>query len=258
MYTNRRNQMSAKILINGPAGTGKSTLVKSLRKPFVVSRDGKAFPFQIPHMTIKEYYDMATIIHGGEVQTEEGKVTIEGIFDKLEKYAEKNGEYPETVVIDSVSKLMQDAIDYANLNFTGFDVHSTINKEIAVLTTFIQEELVANGVNVILINHVMENDKKGYIPVGQGKFKDRGGFFAEVDESILVEESNGSISVTFRGSNNQARTLLDELPDKMYVENFINPSKSKKLKEGEEYFTLQWHIDLINDHATSIAEEYEY
>ncbi len=167
--------MAAKILINGIAGTGKSSLVRDLKDAFVISRDGKAFPFKIPHMLIPNYHSMATILHGGTVKHEDGSIEeVEGVLEKLDKYEAKFGHYPSTVVIDSVSKLMQDAIDYANLNFKNFDVHSCINAEIAILTTFIQETLVANGVNVILINHVMENDKKGYVPVGQGKFKDKG------------------------------------------------------------------------------------
>lgn len=247
--------MSAKILINGKAGVGKSSLLKSLRKAFVVSRDGKAFPFKIPHMVVPTYYSMQTTIHGGTVKLDGEEVYIEGVFDKLHKYKEKFNELPETVVIDSVSKLIQDAIDYANLHYENFDVHSSINKEVAILTTFIQEELVANGVNVVLVNHVMDNDKKGLIPIGQGKFKDKGGFYSEVDHSILVTES---MSVIHRGSNNQARTLIDELPDKQYIENTVQPEKSKKLKEGEEYYDLQKHIDLINSHGNEIAEEFEF
>ena len=246
--------MSAKILINGKAGVGKSSLIKSLTNAFVLSRDGKSFPFKIPHMLVPRYVDMATTIYGGTVKDDEGdELVIEGIFDKLEKYNEKFGKYPETVVIDSVSKLMQDAIDYANLNFTNFDIHSTINREIATLTSFIQEELVANGINVVLVNHVMDNDKKGLIPVGQGKFKDKGGFYSEVDNSILVTDS---LKVVHRGTTNQARTLLDELPDFQYLENTLHPEKSKKLKEGESYYNLQEHIDLINSHADDIAEEW--
>jgi len=247
--------MAAKILINGKAGVGKSTLIKDLTNAFVVSRDGKAFPFRMPHMMIPAYYDMTTIIHGGTIKTEDGEEYIEGVMDKLEKYNEKFGSYPNTIVIDSVSKLIQDAIDYANLHFEGFDVHSTINKEVAILTAFIQEELVANGVNVVLVNHVMENDKKGLIPIGQGKFKDKGGFYSEVDHSILV---SSSMKVTHRGASNQARTLLDELPDTQYIPNVVGPSKSKKLKEGEEYYSLQAHIDLINEHASDISEEWAF
>lgn len=244
--------MAAKILINGKAGSGKSTLLEGLPKTFVISRDGKAFPFRMPHMLIPEYYDMNTTLYGGTVKTDDGEVEIEGVFAKIEKYNEKFGEYPETVAIDSVSKLMQDAIDYANLNFDGFDVHSTINKEIATLTTFVQEHLVANGVNVVLINHVMDNDKKGLIPIGQGKFKDKGGFYGEVDHSILVE----SMKVTHRGASKQARTLLDELPDTQYIANKIHPDKSKKLKDDESFYDLQTHIELINSHAADISEEW--
>jgi len=198
---------------------------------------------------------MSTIIHGGATKDSEGnEVLIEGVFDKIAKYEAKYGKLPATVAIDSVSKLMQDAIDYANLNFTGFDVHSTINKEIAVLTSFIQEELVANGVNVVLVNHVMENDKKGLIPVGQGKFRDRGGFFAEVDESILCTPDRWIVT---RGAEFQARTLMDDLPTKIPVADIVNPLKSRKLKDGEYYFNLQDHIDLINSKGNEIADEYE-
>ncbi len=233
--------MSAKILINGRAGAGKSSLIEGLENAFVISRDGKNFPFDIPHMLISNYYNMNTVIHGGTVKVNDEEIEIEGVYQKLDKYEDKYGKYPETVVIDSVSKLMQDVIDHANLHFTGFDVHSTINKEIAILTSFVQEDLVANGINVILINHVMDNDKKGLIPIGQGKFKDKGGFYSEVDHALLID----NLKVTHRGTNNQARTTINELPDTQYVANKIHPSKSKKLKEGEEYYDLQKHIDMV-------------
>ena len=246
--------MSAKVLINGVAGVGKSSLVKPLRNAFVVSRDGKAFPFAIPHMTIPTFHNMSTVILGGTVKTEDGEEYIEGVEDKLERYHEKFGSYPETIVIDSVSKLIQDVIDYANLNFTNFDIHSTINKEVAILTSFIQETLVANGINVVLINHVMDNDKKGYVPIGQGKFKDKGGFYSEVDHSIFVGLEGKNVTVTHRGTDKQARTLIDELPDKQYVENILDPAKSKKLKEDEEYYNLQAHLDLINEKRAETDE----
>ena len=233
--------MSAKILINGKAGSGKSTLLKSLTNAFVISRDGKAFPFRMPHMLVPQFYGMDTLIHGGEVKVGDEEIEVEGFFEKMDKFEEKTGKFPETVAIDSVSKIMQDIIDNANLNFTNFDIHSHINKEIAKLTKFVHEDLVANGINVVLVNHVMDNDKKGLIPVGQGKFKDKGGFYSEVDHAILVD----SMKITHRGVANQARTTINEFPDTQYVENCVNPLKSKKLKEDEYYYDLQKHIDFI-------------
>jgi len=233
--------MGAKILINGISGSGKTTLMKSLTNTFVVSRDGKAFPFNIPHMLVPTFYSMNALINGGVVKSEGEEIEVEGFFDKLEKYKEVIGDYPKTIAIDSASKLMQDIIDFSNLNFTNFDIHSHINKEVAVFTSFVQEDLVANGINVVILNHVMDNDKKGLVPIGQGKFKDKGGFYGEVDHSILVSD----MKVHHRGVKNQARTTIAELPDTQYVENIVDPSKSKKLKEGETYYDLQKHIDLI-------------
>lgn len=239
--------MSAKLLINGKSGSGKTSLLKSLKNAFVISRDGKAFPFSIPHMLVKEFYNMDTLINGNE------ELEIEGTFSKLEKFKEKTGDYPDTIVIDSSSKILQDIIDHANLNFTNFDIHSYINKEVSVLTKFVQEDLVNNDFNVVIINHVMDNDKKGLVPVGQGKFKDKGGFYGEVDHSILID----NMKVIHRGVANQARTTITDMPTVQYVENFVDPTKSKKLKEDETYYNLQEHIDLINS-TESQNGEWEY
>jgi len=241
--------MSAKILVNGKSGSGKTNLLKTLTDAFVISRDGKQFPFSIPHMMVPTFYDMQILTQGGQVVIDGLEVDVEGFFDKVEKYNDKMGFYPKTIVIDSVSKIMQDIIDYANINFVNFDIHSYINKETAVLTKFVQEDLVAEGMNVVIINHVMDNDKKGLIPIGQGKFKDKGGFYGEVDHSILVE----NLKVVHRGVENQARTTIATLPDRQHIENDVNPAKSKKLAEGEVYYNLQEHIDMIlkteNDNA---------
>lgn len=167
--------MGAKILINGKSGSGKTNLLKPLKKAFVISRDGKDFPLNIPHMLVNEFHGMDILINGGSVEVEDDEIYIEGFYEKVEKYNEKMGHYPETIAIDSASTIMQNIIDNANINYTNFDIHSNINKEVAILTKFVQEGLVANGMNVVIINHVMDNDKKGLIPVGQGKFKDKGG-----------------------------------------------------------------------------------
>lgn len=79
--------------------------------------------------------------------------------------------------------------------------------------------------------------------------------YGEVDESILVDTG---LKIVHRGEKYQARTLLDDLPDASYVENTVNPLKSKKLKEGEKYFDLQEYIDKINASNNEIADEYEY
>ena len=242
--------MSGKLLINGISGAGKTSLLKGLKDSFTISRDGKAFPFDMAHMLVPTFYGMEILIHGGTVKIDDDEVEIEGFFAKMDRYEEKFKEYPKTVAIDSASKLMQDIIDDSNLRFTNFDIHSNINKQIAILTKFVQEDLVANGINVVILNHVMDNEKKGLVPIGQGKFKDKGGFYGEVDHSILVQD----MKVFHRGVMNQARTTIDALPDWQYVENTVTPAKSKKLKAGESYYDLQTHLDLILETHNNNAE----
>jgi hypothetical protein len=38
---------------------------------------------------------------------------------------------------------------------------------------------------------------------------------------------------------------LRQLPDYAWIEDFINPKKSRKLKEGEYYYTLRGHMDAL-------------
>ena len=78
-----------------------------------------------------------------------------------------------------------------------------------------------------------------------------------MDHSIFVDTEGSHIVVIHRGAEYQARTLVDSLPDKQYVENFIKPEKSKKLADGESYYSLQAHIDLINLAGNEIADEWE-
>ena len=51
-----------------------------------------------------------------------------------------------------------------------------------------------------------------------------------------------------------ARTAHADLPDKMYVENTVDPEKSKKLKEGETYFSLRSHLDLLLSTQENVKE----
>ncbi len=83
------------------------------------------------------------------------------------------------------------------------------------------------------------------------------GFYSEVDHAILVEMEGEHFTVVHSGTEKQARTLLPGVPDKQYVENFKKPEKSKKLKDGESYYSLQAHIDMINETGNEIADEWQ-
>ena len=72
-------------------------------------------------------------------------------------------------------------------------------------------------------------------------------FYATTNEAITIVTEGNNRAVYIRGTDKQARTTLADLPDKMWVNNIVDESKSKRLKDGEEYFSLQSHIDhLVN------------
>ncbi len=258
--------MSAlKILVNGEAGAGKTELLRTLPKTtFVVSRDSKEFSIPLPHMMVDKYYSMSILLYGGDVVIGTEKVYVPGVIDKTNLFFEKTGSYPETVVFDSVSQLAMDVIDSASAVPDSYGSRGAfITAEMAVLTKFIHEELELNGVNVILLNHVIAEKEDGkpngkYVQFGQGKFVAKGGFYSTVNESITLIPEGMYTAVHTRGMNKQARTTLTDIPTKMYVENTVEPDKSKKLKDDEYYFTLGDHLAKLLAKQENVVEEFRY
>lgn len=237
---------SIKLLVNAIAGGGKTTLLESMgEETFVISRDGKEFGFPLPHMLVDRYVDMNTFLYGNE------KEEIAGVVDKISAYEAKFGNYPKNVVFDSVSQLTMDVIDVASQTPNVYGSQGAeITKELALLTKFIHEDLELNNMNVILMNHVTEEKVDGkatgtYLQFGQGKFLAKGGFYATANEAITIVPEGTHRAVYTRGTDKQARTACKDLPTKMWLKDIRPDAKSKKLKEGEEYFSLDSHIDLL-------------
>jgi hypothetical protein len=245
--------VSIKLLINGIAGAGKTSLLNTMGEDtFVVSRDAKSFGYELPHMLVDTYYNMNVFIYGGTVKDEDkNDVQIEGITEKIEKYYKAYGNYPTNIVLDSVSQITMDVIDKASQEANVYGSQGAeITKELALLTKFIHEDLELNGMNVILMNHVTEEKEEGkktgvFLPFGQGKFLAKGAFYATTNEAVTIVVDGNNRAVHLRGTDKQARTTAADLSDKMWVENIVDPSKSKRLKEGEKYFSLQDHIDYL-------------
>lgn len=246
--------MSFKLLVNGIAGSGKTQLLRTLNPEttFVVSRDAKNFPLELPHMLVDNYYDMSTLLYGGKVKDEYGDdVIIEGVVDKLNAFTEHFGQPPEVVVIDSVSQIFMDVIEVASLTPNVYGSQGAeVTKEMGLLTKFLHEELEQNGISTIFLNHVIEEKADGkktgnYISFGSGKFLEKGGFYSITNEAITLVVEGGHRTIYTRGNDKLARTFVQDIPTKMYVENYEAPEKSKKLKEDESYFTLADHIAKI-------------
>lgn len=199
--------MSVKLLIAAEANSGKTTLTKTLKDALVVSHDGKKFPFNVPHVMVDTF---------GSIQE-----LIDTTNSKVVAYKEKYGEYPKTIVFDSVSKIFDTILNYCNQKYTGFAIYTNLNNEITALTNYIQTTLIASGINVVLISHaIFDPDTTKYNLVGKGDFAKRGGFLAEVDQSLFLETKGSKRILHFRSTKFPARTLVESDPDSMPVEEF--------------------------------------
>lgn len=217
--------MSVKLLISAEANSGKTTLTKSLKNSLVISHDGKKYPYPIPHVLVPTFNSAQELVD----------TTIE----KIEAYKERFGSYPETIVFDSVSKIFDTIHTNCNEKYKGFTIYSELDKEISTFTSFIENSLVASGMNVVLISHaIYDADTAKYNLVGKGSFSKRGGFLAEVDNAIFLEVKSNKRMVHFRSTKLPARTLEESLPDSTNVEDF----------------NLQQLIELLGEKSSSVDE----
>ena len=217
--------MSVKILISAEANSGKTTLTKNLENSLVVSHDGKRYPFPIPHVLVPTFETVEALI----------SLTIE----KIEAYNKKFDKYPDTVVFDSVSKIFDTIHANCNEKFKGFVIYSELDKEVVAFTAFIENSLIASGMNVVLISHALyDADTAKYNLVGKGSFAKRGGFLAEVDEAVFIEIKSNKRVLHFKSPKLPARSLQEDLPASLPIEDF----------------NLQDHINLLAGNAGKIDQ----
>jgi hypothetical protein len=222
--------MSVKLLISGVSNSGKTTLTKDLdpKTTLVVSHDGKNYPYPLPHVNVESF------------GTSDELLAV--ITDKIQAFKDKLGHYPSTIVIDSVSKIFDTILDSMNTKHTGYKIYSELNREIHTFTDYIQNQLIASEMNVVLISHaIYDADTTNYNLVGKGDFQKRGGFLAEVDNAVFVETKSNKRIVHHKSTKFPARSILNEIPasqpmDDYSLANHIN--ELEKLKDDVADFVL--------------------
>ncbi len=115
--------MAAKYLIIGLPNSGKTYLTKDLKDVLVFSRDGKPYPFTLPHRNLHKFSK------------------IDELFNEMNNvvslYKEQKGRLPATIVIDSVSRIGMEIENNCSMQFNGFDVWSNVNKQMTALVDYI-------------------------------------------------------------------------------------------------------------------------
>ena len=105
----------------------------------VVNFDRKEYGFKVPHINIKNYTGL--------------DIMIGQINEKLSVYQEKMGSLPKTIVLDTVTQFYSTMQSFNNSRYKGFDIHSSNNKDTLGLNAYVEDVLIANGINVIIVAH---------------------------------------------------------------------------------------------------------
>lgn len=211
--------MAVKMMISGLPNAGKTYLLQKLEDAFVVARDGKNFPFAMPHINLPDFNNI----------TEVKPI----IVDKLKAYKDRFGNLPKTIVFDSVSRIFTNIETNSRNRFSGYNVWTNVNTEIDFFVNFINE-LVNNGMNVIIIAHAVHDSESGlFKEVCKGSFEKIGGFLSTVDYASFVELKGSKRLVHHRGKP-LSRTLLTDVPDNEDATAFNLQTYVNKIQEASE------------------------
>lgn len=219
--------MPVKLLISGLPNTGKTTLLQSLEKTLVIARDGKRYPFPQPHVNVPDFTSADEL--------------IQIVVDKVGAYEEKLGELPETIVIDSVSKIFLDIEGYCLATIASFP-YGKINTEIKKVVDFIERDL-ADQFNVVMVSHALyTEDSGGYSLVNAGgSYGKKGGILSEVDEAVFLSMKGNKRIINYRNPKLASRTTLADLPDSDDAANF-NLKDHLKLLNSKQNAAEEWSL----------------
>jgi len=217
-----------KLLINGTENSGKTTLISTIKEGLVMSTDNKAFRGKVPHFRYNTYNGLDDL--------------IDTISAKLEAYEAKFGKLPETFVIDSVTHLQNAIIKYSNDKYTGFNIWTSINRDILSFNAFIEEELIPAGINVVMTAHVVyDTDAARWKIDSPGNFGKTGSFMSLVDEAVFLENKGNKRILHYSTMKFPCRTLQAELPESTNVDDF-NINEHIKLLESSVQESEEWSI----------------
>lgn len=192
--------MAIKLLISGFENTGKSTLASKIENAMVVNFDRKEYGFAVPHMNITEYHGIDHL--------------VATINDKLGVYQEKMGKLPETVVLDTVTQFYSTMQSFNDNAYKGFDIHKNNNRDTLNLNAYVEDVLIANGVNVVIVAHtIFDADTARHIIPATGQFGKAGSWMSVTNEAIFIEKKAANYIIHQKSMKFPCRTTLSDLED---------------------------------------------
>ena len=202
-----------KYLISGKASSGKTSLISKIDKGFVIAVDSKTFSFNIPHYKANKFNGVVAF--------------KKELVSKIQKYKDKNGELPKTVVIDTITHLYQDMHTWSMNNYKGFEVFNQMQTAVIQFNSMLEHLLIAKGINVVITAHTTMNNQTMAIEIpAMGAFKDSGGWLSYVDYASYLTVENNKRVIHHNTLKYPTRTLIDvvafEDVDSFDINDYIN------------------------------------
>jgi len=176
--------------------SGKTTIISNIKDALVVSTDNKAFTGKVAHYRYAKYEGLEHF--------------IDTLHEKVEKYQERYGKLPRTIVIDSITHLTNSIDKYCNDKYTGFNVYSNLSKDILALNAFFEEEIIPAGINIVMTGHVLydADTAKFRIPCS-GSFGKTGAWLSVLDNAAYIEVKGNKRTIHHKTSKFPCRSILD-------------------------------------------------
>lgn len=189
-----------KLLISGFENTGKSTTASLIEDAMVVNFDRKEYGFKVPHMNITAYAGIESL--------------IDTINEKLGVYQEKMGKLPKTIVLDTVTQFYSTMQAYNDNAYKGFDIHKNNNRDTLNLNAYVEDVLIANGVNVVIVAHTtFDADTARHIIPATGQFGKAGSWLSVVNDAIFIEKKTGKFIIHQKSMKFPCRTTLTDIEE---------------------------------------------
>ena len=196
-----------KLLVSGFENTGKSTVASKVENAMVVNFDRKEYGFAVPHMNITAYDGI------------EGLIST--INEKLGIYSEKMGKLPATIVLDTVTQFYSTMQQHNNERYKGFDIHSANNKDTLELNAYIEDVLLANGVNVVIVAHtIYDADTARHIIPASGQFAKAGSWLSVVNDAVFIEKKSNKRVVHQKSLKFPCRTTIEGISEELDADKY--------------------------------------
>jgi len=192
--------MAIKLLISGFENTGKSTVAAGIKDAMVVNFDRKEYGFKVPHTNITKFTGIADL--------------ISTINEKLGAYKTKTKKLPSTVVFDTVTQYYTTMQHYNGERYKGFDIHSNNNKDTLALNAYIEDVLIANGINVVIVAHtIFDVETARHIIPASGQFAKAGSWLSVVNDAIYIEKKSNKFVIHQKSMKLPCRTTLVDVEE---------------------------------------------